>query len=65
MNAMDVFLLPSKFEGLPIVGIEAQFSGLPCLFSDAITEEVVIGENAKRLSIKKFYWIMYITNLHK
>lgn len=39
MQAMDLFLLPSKFEGLPIVGIEAQASGLPCLLSNSITKE--------------------------
>lgn len=39
-QAMDVFVLPSLFEGLPIVGVEAQASGLPCVFSDTITREV-------------------------
>lgn len=39
MQAMDLFLLPSRFEGLPVVGIEAQAAGLPCLMSDTITKE--------------------------
>ncbi len=41
-QAMDVFLLPSYYEGLPGVGVEAQASGLPCIFSDRITKEVGI-----------------------
>ena len=52
MQSFDVLLLPSKFEGLPIVGIEGQLAGLPCLFSDKISNEVIIGDNSKLLSTK-------------
>lgn len=38
-NAMDVFLLPSLYEGLPVVGIEAQCTGLPVFFSNAVPKE--------------------------
>lgn len=39
-QAMDVMVMPSLFEGLPMVGVEAQACGLPCVFSTAITTEV-------------------------
>lgn len=40
LSAMDVFILPSLFEGLPLVGVEAQTSGLPIVLSESITKEI-------------------------
>ena len=51
-QAMDVFILPSYFEGLPIVGVEAQASGLPVIFSNKITKEVKIIQACSYLSIE-------------
>lgn len=41
-SAMDVFVYPSYYEGLPGVVVEAQAAGLPCLISDRITKEVMV-----------------------
>lgn len=51
LSAMDVFLFPSLFEGLPVTLIEAQAAGLPVAASDTITEEVVITPLVQRLSL--------------
>ena len=50
-QAMDLFLFPSFHEGLPIAGVEAQTADLPCLFSDAITSEIMITNRAVSLPL--------------
>lgn len=58
MQLMDIFILPSLFEGLPVVAIEAQAKGIKCLLSDSITKEVAITENILFESLEKGakYW---------
>lgn len=59
-HAMDVFVLPSLFEGLPVTGIEAQYAGLPCIFSDEISKEVKITDDVQFIGISnndKQHWV--------
>lgn len=51
-QAMDVFVMPSLFEGLPVVGIEAQASGLECVYSEKVTKEALILQNSECVSLK-------------
>ena len=50
-QALDLFLFPSLWEGLPLTGIEAQTSGLPIVMSDVIADETVVTDNVTRLSL--------------
>jgi glycosyltransferase involved in cell wall biosynthesis len=51
LNAMDVFVLPSVFEGFVIAVIEAQTNGLPCIVSDKVPKEINIEGSVKFLSL--------------
>ena len=53
MQASDVFLLPSLYEGLPIVAIEAQTAGLPLVLSDRITKETDLTGNIEFISLDR------------
>ncbi len=57
-QAFDVFLLPSLYEGLPVVGVEAQATGLLCFFSDDMTKETKILDSTVFMSLnqKPDYW---------
>ncbi len=58
MMAMDVLLFPSLFEGLPVTIVEAQSTGLPCVVSDTITDEVKISNLVEFVCLRKSaqYW---------
>lgn len=51
-QAMDVFLMPSFFEGVPVVGVEAQFSDLPCIFSDRVPKEVKFNSKTQFVKLE-------------
>ena len=50
-SAMDVFVLPSRYEGLPVVLVEAECSGLYCIISDKVTDEMNIADHIVSLSL--------------
>lgn len=50
-SVMDVFCLPSLYEGLGIVGVEAQTTGLPCVFSDEIPDDIKIIDSIKFIKL--------------
>ena len=51
LQAMDLFLFPSLFEGLPVTLVEAQAAGLPCVISDMITDEIMITDQISKVSL--------------
>lgn len=67
LSAMDVLLLPSFYEGMPNVVIEAQATGLSCLISDTITSEANITGLVNYLSLSEdsSLWAEEAINLYK
>lgn len=53
MQAADGMLFPSLFEGLPVTLVEAQASGLPVLMADTVTEEVVLTDLVRTMSLSE------------
>ncbi len=57
LNMFDIFILPSLYEGLPFVAIEAQANNLPCIFSEGVTKETKINSNVCFTKLDVDIWI--------
>ena len=53
LSAMDAFVFPSLYEGMPLSVIEVQANGLPCVMSDSVPQDVVLTDLIRRLSLKE------------
>ena len=64
-DAMDIFLLPSKYEGLVVVLLEAQVEGLPCIVSDKVSAEGFFNSDVSVVALEKspYEWANVITNV--
>lgn len=49
--AMDVFVFPSLYEGMPLAVIEVQCNGLPCIISDSVPDDVYLTDLVRTLSL--------------
>ena len=67
LSAMDVFVFPSLFEGLPLSILEVQANGLPCVISDGVPEDVFLTDLIRPLSLKqeKEVWLDAILAAHR
>lgn len=52
-SVMDVFCMPSHYEGMPVVAWEAQVNGLPCVFSDKVSKECEKSQHCYFVGIEK------------
>ena len=67
LSAMDVFVFPSLYEGMPNTIIEAQATGLPCVISDTITKQANITGLVKYKSLQDTprEWAQYILSMER
>ncbi len=64
LSAMDIYVFPSLYEGMPNTVIEAQAIGVPCVISDTITQEVLLSNYIKQSSLNKPNdWIININKM--
>jgi glycosyltransferase involved in cell wall biosynthesis len=64
LSAFDVFAFPSKFEGLPVVLVESQASGLISLVSNYVTKEIKVSNNLRYLPLDIDLWVETLFNIY-
>ncbi len=67
LKVINVFLMPSLFEGIPVALIEAQAAGLDCVISDNITDDAIISNKTEKISLDMdaVYWARKIISIHR
>ena len=67
LSAMDVFVFPSRFEGMPLSILEVQANGLPCVLSDRVPTDVFLTDLIHPLSLEdpREVWINTILSLRR
>lgn len=65
LQAMDLFLMPSRYEGLGIVALEAAASGLQCAVSDQVPEELESIDHIRRVPLEVSAWISALEELEQ
>lgn len=65
MHVFDILILPSRFEGLPLTIVEAVSNALPCIISDKVSKEAIIGEFVKSISLEDMNeWVQAILDMN-
>lgn len=67
LSAMDVFVFPSLYEGLPLSILEVQANGLPCIISNSVPKDVFLTDLIHPLSLNdpKEQWVAAILNAQR
>lgn len=63
LKAADIYLMPSLYEGMSIAAIEAQATGIPCILSDVISDDLKKGGNVVKYPAHTDIWVKGIKDI--